>query len=194
MVHENDRSKRLSHMQDEMGRLMHHDEQELLSVWEFWHWDNNKAGGLIQSCAKARREEVEYIRRHRMYTSVPREVCLRETEKGPIKTGWAETDKGQPGKPNVRGGGSRRSTGHTRDQSCSRRSPRANVETRSWPWWTCEGRISTLQHDERCLSNCHPRTPSQVTHTCAGYCGTVCTAHATRHRIGKSSSHLRAAA
>ena len=29
-------------------------------------------------------------------------VCLRETEKAPIKTGWAETDKGQPGKPNVR--------------------------------------------------------------------------------------------
>ena len=29
-------------------------------------------------------------------------MCLRETEKAPIKTGWAETDKGQPGKPNVR--------------------------------------------------------------------------------------------
>ena len=48
----------------------------------------------------ARREEVEYIR-HKMYTSVPREVCPREG-KAPIKTGWAETDKGQPGKPNVR--------------------------------------------------------------------------------------------
>ena len=31
-----------------------------------------------------------------------RERCLRETGKAPIKTGWAETDKGQPGKPNVR--------------------------------------------------------------------------------------------
>ena len=51
MVHENGRSKRLSLMQDEMGRLMHHDEQELLRRVEFWHWDNNKAGGLIQSCA-----------------------------------------------------------------------------------------------------------------------------------------------
>ena len=37
-----------------------------------------------------------------MYTRVPREVSLRETEKAPIKTGWAESDKGQPGKPNVR--------------------------------------------------------------------------------------------
>ena len=32
MVHEHDRSKRQSHMQNDMGRLMHHDGQELLSV------------------------------------------------------------------------------------------------------------------------------------------------------------------
>ena len=37
-----------------------------------------------------------------MYTRISRETCLRETGKAPIKTGWAETDKGQPGKPNVR--------------------------------------------------------------------------------------------
>ena len=41
------------------------------------------------------------MRRHKMYVRVPREVCSRETGKAPIKTGWAETDKGQPG-PNVR--------------------------------------------------------------------------------------------
>ena len=46
--------------------------------------------------------KVEYIRRHKMYTSVPREVCPRETEKAPIKTVWAEADMGQRGKPNVR--------------------------------------------------------------------------------------------
>ena len=46
---------------------------------------------------------MEYIPRHKMYVRVPREVCLRETGKAPIKTGW-ETDKGQPGKPNVRKG------------------------------------------------------------------------------------------
>ena len=33
MVHENAVNKGLSHMQNEMGSLMH-DEQELLSVWE----------------------------------------------------------------------------------------------------------------------------------------------------------------
>ena len=57
-------------------------------------------GGWLdpELCAKSRNEGVENIRRHKMYTRVPREVCLRETEKGPIKTGWAETDK----EPNVR--------------------------------------------------------------------------------------------
>ena len=38
---------------------------------------------------------------HNMYVRVPREVWLRETGKAPIKTGWVETDKGQPGKPSV---------------------------------------------------------------------------------------------
>ena len=71
IVHENDKSKGLSHVQNEMGRLMPHDEQELLSVWERWHSDDNKSGWLDpELCATARREEVEYIRRHRMYTRV----------------------------------------------------------------------------------------------------------------------------
>ena len=57
---------------------------------------------ILELCAQARREEVEYFRRHKMYTRVSRETCLRETVKAPIKTGWAENDKVQPGKPNVR--------------------------------------------------------------------------------------------
>ena len=103
MIHENDKSKRPSHMQNDMGRLMHHDEQELLSVREGWHWDDNKGGWLDpELCAKARQEEVEYNRRHKMNTRVSREVCLRETGRAPIKTGWVGTDKGQPGKTHVR--------------------------------------------------------------------------------------------
>ena len=62
---------------------MHHDEQGLLSVWEGWHWDDKEGGWLDpERCARARREEVEYIRRHKMYTRVPRETCIRETVKG----------------------------------------------------------------------------------------------------------------
>ena len=55
-----------------------------------------------QQSAQARREEVENIRRHKMYTRVSREICFCETGRAPIKTGWAGTDKRQPGKPNVR--------------------------------------------------------------------------------------------
>ena len=94
IVRENDKNKDLSHVHSEMGNLMHHDEQELLSVWEGWHW-KTKVGGLIRSCAlKPGERKKEYIRRrHRMYTRVSRGTCLRETGRAPIKTGWVETDK-----------------------------------------------------------------------------------------------------
>ena len=103
IVHEKNKNKTVSHVQDETEKFVHHDEQKLLSVWERWHWDDIRGGRLdLELCAKARREEVEYIRRHMMYTRVPRDVCLHKTERAPINTGWAETDKGHPGKPNVR--------------------------------------------------------------------------------------------
>ena len=58
IVHDN---KGTSHVQDEIGKLMHHDEQELLSLCEGWHWDDNKGVWLNPKlCAEARREEVEY--------------------------------------------------------------------------------------------------------------------------------------
>ena len=51
-----------------------------------------KGGWLdLELCAKARREEVDYILRHKMYTRVPRETSLRETCKAPIKPGWVGT-------------------------------------------------------------------------------------------------------
>ena len=90
------RNKRVSRVQNEMGGLM-------LSVWEGWRWDDNKGGWLDpELCTRAKRDEVEHIRRHKVDTRVSRETCLRETGRAPIKTGWAETDKGQPGHPNVR--------------------------------------------------------------------------------------------
>ena len=43
IAHDNDKSKGTSHVQDEMEKtLMHHGEQELLSLWDGWHWDDNK--------------------------------------------------------------------------------------------------------------------------------------------------------
>ena len=98
--HDNNKNKESSRVHNEMGNLMRHDEQELLSVCEGWHRDDKWLDPEL--CARARREEVEYIRRHKMCTRVSRETCLRETGRAPMKTGWAETDKGQQGKPNVR--------------------------------------------------------------------------------------------
>ena len=68
IVHENDKNKRTSHVQDEMVKIMHHDEQELLSLWAGWYWDDNKGGGLTRSCAP--RQDVK-----RWSTSVTR--CTR---------------------------------------------------------------------------------------------------------------------
>ena len=102
-VHGNDKNDGTDHVQDDVEKLVHHDEQALLSVWQGWDWDDTEGGWLDpELCAKARREEVEYIRHQKMHTRVPRETCLRGTEKAPIKTEWVETDEGQPGKLSVR--------------------------------------------------------------------------------------------
>ena len=62
-----------------------------------------KTGGLIRTCAP--RQDVKkwstYVTTQCTQGS-PEKTCLRETGNSPTKTGWADTDKGQPGKPNVR--------------------------------------------------------------------------------------------
>ena len=75
-----------------MVKHMHHDEQNCSVCGKDGTGMTTKADGLTRTCAP----------RHKMYTRVSRETCSRETGKAPILTGWAETDKGQPGKPNVR--------------------------------------------------------------------------------------------
>ena len=67
IVHENGKSKGTSYVQAEVEKLMHHDEQELLSLWEGWLGMTTKAGGLTRGCAKARREEVEYYARRNKF-------------------------------------------------------------------------------------------------------------------------------
>ena len=97
IISENAENKGLSLVEAEMGKLMRQDEQELLSVWEGWHWDDNKGGWLDPELyAKARREEVEYIRRHKMY------VSLRETGMTPHQDRVGGDRQRQPGKPSVR--------------------------------------------------------------------------------------------
>ena len=102
-VHENDKNKRTVTCKMKWRNSCITMSRNCSACGEGWHCDDKKGGWVDTGlCAKARREEVEYIRCHKMHTRVPGEVCLRATEKALIRTGWAETDKGQPGKPNVR--------------------------------------------------------------------------------------------
>ena len=59
MINENAENKGLSLVEVEMGKLMHQDEQELLSVWEGWHWDDNK-GGWLDLVSRERRHKMTW--------------------------------------------------------------------------------------------------------------------------------------
>ena len=157
---------------------MRHDAQELLSVWEVWHWDVNKGGWLdLELCAKAKQEEVEDIRRHKMHTRDPRETCLRGTEKAPIKTGWARGNfRNMRLEATVR-----------RAESCTVRG--CHVEEKLWRRSTCEGRLSTLHHS----LTCRQKITRQVTNTCAGCSNTAYTARVTPHKTGRKSLHRHSA-
>ncbi len=66
-------------------------------------WDDTRGGWLNPVlAAAARAEEMEYIRRHRVYHRVPRSEALRDSGRQPIKTGWVDTNKGSPEKPLIR--------------------------------------------------------------------------------------------
>ena len=51
---------------------------------------------------KAREEEMQSVKKHAVYEKVPMSECWKETEKNPIKTGWADTNKGTSEYPNIR--------------------------------------------------------------------------------------------
>ena len=166
---------------------MHQDEQELLSVWEGWHWDDNKGGRLDpELCAKARREEVKYIRRHKM-------LCSRETGKAPIKTGWAETDKGQPGKTDVRASWvAKEYKTHDRPELYASTPPLEALKVVLSEIATGErkGKVLALVDVRRAYFNAPARRksvcriaarglPAGVTKICVDCCDTACTAHVT---------------
>ena len=117
IVHENDKNKGLSHVQNEMGRLMHHDEQELLSVWEGWQWDD-KIGGLVDPdlCAQARREAVEYIRRHKCTQGSPEKLAYVRRERHPARQDGRRRTGGNQGSPTCARDGSRRNKTHARPE------------------------------------------------------------------------------
>ena len=94
IVHENDKTKEQVTCKIKWEILMHHDEQELLSLRARLVLG---PGGWTPSCAP--RQDV---RRWITFVVTRCTRVARKTVKAPIKTGWTETDKRQPGKPNVR--------------------------------------------------------------------------------------------
>ena len=69
--------------------------QELNSIREGKYWDDAKGGWLDPVFVpKAREEEMQYVKKHSVYEKVSMSQCWKETGKNPIKTGWADTKKG----------------------------------------------------------------------------------------------------
>ena len=112
IVHGNHKNEKLSRVQNEMEKLTHHDEQELLSIWEGWRWDDNKGEWLVpELCAKARREEVQGFPEKRAYVKLEGHPS-RQDGRGPTRD--------NQGSPTCGRGGSRRSTRRMQDQNCTR--------------------------------------------------------------------------
>ena len=79
-------------------------ELELLSMTKDGaFWDDAKGGTLEGKCAKAaRKEELDFVRRRKVYEVVPWERALGRTGRPPIKTRWVDTNKGTEGAPEYR--------------------------------------------------------------------------------------------
>ena len=87
---------------DRTRNLARAKKQDLLSLWEGCHWDDNNGGWIDPKlCAEARREEV---------------TCLRASRKAPIKTGWVKTGNGRTGSSTCLRGGLRGKVRLTQDR------------------------------------------------------------------------------
>jgi hypothetical protein len=66
-------------------------------------WDDTRGGWLDpQLVTAARTEEMSYVRKRRVYARVPISQCWAETGKGPVGTGWVDTNTGADEDPTVR--------------------------------------------------------------------------------------------
>ena len=66
-------------------------------------WDDVKGGALkVEDVKGARKEEVGYMVKRRVWVEVPVGDCWRRTGKAPISTRWVDTNKGSEEAPDVR--------------------------------------------------------------------------------------------
>ena len=75
----------------------------LLSFVNGGYWGDARGGWLDPVLVQtARKEEMDYVRRHKVYERAPRSECFARTGRPPVKTGWADTNKGTEQAPNIR--------------------------------------------------------------------------------------------
>ena len=66
-------------------------------------WDDVSGAELDPAAVKkARKEEIEYVRKMNLYTKVPTTECLHKTGKRPIAVRWIDVNKGDHINPNYR--------------------------------------------------------------------------------------------
>ena len=66
-------------------------------------WDDVSGAELNPELVmKARREEIEYVRKMNLYTKVPISQCYEITKKAPISIRWIDINKGDKERPNYR--------------------------------------------------------------------------------------------
>ena len=125
IVHENYKIKGTSPVQDEMGKPMHHDEQELR-----WHWNDNEGGWVDpELCAKGRRVEVESIRRHKMNTSVSERCAYVRRRRHPSKQDGGRLTRDNQRSPTCARWVVKEYKTHARSELYA-----SNVEERFWHW------------------------------------------------------------
>ena len=127
-----------------------------------------------------------------------RETCLREIEKAPIKTGWADTDKGQSGKP-------KEFQTHARPELYVSTPPLEDLKVLLSEENTGKlgGKVVALVDARRTYFYAPSRrrvfvelsseSVRQMTNTCADCCDTACTTRVTPHKIGRNSLHRQSA-
>ena len=138
----------------------------LLSVWEGWHWDDNKGGWLDPELSAKERKCTQ--------RSSGKLANVRLEGHPSRQDGRAGTDRRQSGNPTVRAKWvAKKYKTHARPQLYASTAALVDVRTE---------RVSTLQHEGEYSLNYRPRTISQAMNTCAGCCNTACMARATPHK------------
>ena len=67
------------------------------------YWDDVNGGWLEpEFVQKARKEELDWVKKQGVYTVVDENTCWKETGKAPITLKWVDTNKGDDEKKNYR--------------------------------------------------------------------------------------------